>query len=93
MQDHTTGMARHFREFLRAKLTNWCKENFKDDGTPYNIYKDGLRIYTTINSKMQLYAEEALVEHLGLDLQPAVAETGTDSGRGYSDSPGIGCRA
>lgn len=83
MQDHTTGMARHFREFLRTKLTKWCKENFKDDGTPYNLYKDGLRIYTTINSKMQQYAEEAMAEHLGLDLQPSFFR----HWKGYSNAP------
>ncbi|WP_218972230.1 penicillin-binding protein 1A [Labilibaculum filiforme] len=49
----------------------WCNKNVKADGTPYNIYKDGLKIYTTIDSRMQKYAEEAVVEHLGLDLQKA----------------------
>ncbi len=48
----------------------WCNKNLKADGTPYNLYKDGLHIYTTINSKMQRYAEEAVVEHLSKDLQP-----------------------
>jgi len=70
LQDHTSGLAKHFREFIRAKLTNWCRQNFKADGTPYNLYADGLRIYTTINSKMQTYAEEAVSEHLSLTLQP-----------------------
>ena len=49
----------------------WCNKNVKADGTPYNIYKDGLKIYTTLDSRMQRYAEEAVVEHLGLDLQKA----------------------
>ncbi|WP_372752340.1 penicillin-binding protein 1A [Labilibaculum sp.] len=49
----------------------WCNKNLKADGTAYNIYKDGLKIYTTIDSRMQKYAEEAVVEHLGLDLQKA----------------------
>ncbi len=47
----------------------WCNKNLKADGTPYNLYKDGLRIYTTINSKMQKYAEEAVTEHLSKELQ------------------------
>jgi len=47
----------------------WCSKNLKADGTQYNLYKDGLRIYTTINSKMQRYAEEAVTEHLGNELQ------------------------
>lgn len=50
-------------------LFGWCNKNLKADGTPYNIFKDGLRIYTTINSKMQLYAEEAVREHIGKELQ------------------------
>ena len=50
-------------------LYGWCNKHLKADGTPYNIYKDGLRIYTTINSRMQRYAEEAVSEHLGGELQ------------------------
>ena len=48
----------------------WCNKNFKADGTPYDLYKDGLKIFTTIDSRMQQYAEEAVVEHLSTDLQP-----------------------
>lgn len=51
-------------------LFGWCNKNTKPDGTPYNIYEDGLRIYTTIDSRMQRYAEEAMQEHLGKNLQP-----------------------
>lgn len=50
-------------------LYGWLNKNKKPDGTKYNLDKDGLRIYTTINSKMQRYAEEAVVEHLSKDLQ------------------------
>ena len=70
-QDHTTGMAKHFRELIRQKMHVWCKQHQKADGTNYDLYRDGLRIYTTIDSRMQYYAEEAMAEHLGLDLQPA----------------------
>ncbi|MDR2791358.1 MAG: transglycosylase domain-containing protein [Tannerellaceae bacterium] len=52
-------------------LFGWCNKNFKSDGRPYNLYTDGLRIYTTIDSRMQRYAEEALREHIGATLQPA----------------------
>ncbi|MFO7938571.1 MAG: transglycosylase domain-containing protein [Bacteroidales bacterium] len=52
-------------------LFGWCKKHTKPDGTHYNLYSDGLRIYTTLNAKMQQYAEEAVKEHLGEDLQPA----------------------
>lgn len=51
-------------------LYGWINKNIKPDGTKYNIYKDGLKIYTTLDSRMQRYAEEAMTEHLGLDLQP-----------------------
>ena len=49
----------------------WLNKNFKSDGSTYDLDKDGLRIYTTINYKMQRYAEEAIAEHLGKDLQKA----------------------
>ncbi len=53
------------------QLYGWVNKNPKNKaGNTYNIYKDGLRIYTTINSKMQLYAEESVVEHLSKDIQP-----------------------
>lgn len=63
-EDHTAGIATYFRESLRLELIKWCKEHVKSDGTPYNLYRDGLRIYTTIDSRMQRYAEEAVKEHL-----------------------------
>ena len=71
--DHNAGQATYFREFLRQELSKWCKEHTKADGTPYNLYRDGLRIYTTINSVMQTYAEEAVTEHLS-DLQKSFNE-------------------
>jgi penicillin-binding protein 1A len=73
-QDHITGHATYFREFLRGKLKIWCNEHTKPDGTPYDLYKDGLKIYTTLNSKLQKYAEEAVIEHLSQDLQPTFFE-------------------
>ena len=51
-------------------LYGWCEKNRKADGSKYNIYTDGLKIYTTIDSRMQRYAEEAVREHLGGYLQP-----------------------
>ncbi|NVN93889.1 MAG: transglycosylase domain-containing protein [Bacteroidetes bacterium] len=71
MQDHSAGIGTYFREYLRQYLNEWCTKHKKQDGTPYNLYKDGLKIYTTINYKMQKYAEEAVAEHLGKELQPA----------------------
>lgn len=52
-------------------LYGWCNKNFKKDGSPYNVYSDGLKVYTTINSRMQRYAEEAVYQHVALNLQPA----------------------
>lgn len=51
-------------------LYGWVEKNPKPDGTKYNIYTDGLRIYTSIDSRMQKYAEEAVIDHLKNTLQP-----------------------
>lgn len=51
-------------------LYGWCKKNLKVDGSHYDLYSDGLKIYTTLDSRMQKYAEEAVKEHLSKDLQP-----------------------
>jgi len=56
-------------------LYGWCNKNRKPDGSSYNLFSDGLRIYTTVNSKMQQYAEDALEEHIALDLQPTFQRT------------------
>ncbi len=65
MEDHNYGLATYFREELRGEMIRWCKEHINNaTGRPYNLYTDGIRIYTTINSKMQRYAEEAMGEHL-----------------------------
>ena len=62
--DHNQGSATYFREYVRQEVTAWCKENKKADGETYDIYRDGLKIYTTIDSRMQAYAEAAVKEHL-----------------------------
>lgn len=81
--DHNTGQATYFREFLRGELTEWAKTHTKANGQPYNIYKDGLKIYTTIDSRMQRYAEEAVREHMGNDLQPSFYK----HWKGYTNAP------
>jgi len=58
-------------EWSNNPLYGWCRKNKKPDGSNYNLYRDGLKIYTTINSKMQKYAEEAMTEHLSKTIQPA----------------------
>lgn len=54
------GLAPYFREHVKAQLMEWCKRHKKPDGTPYNLYTDGLKIYTTIDSRLQRYAEQAV---------------------------------
>ncbi len=58
-------------QWANSELYGWLNKNKKADGSSYNLDRDGLRIYTTINYRMQKYAEEAVVEHLSKDLQPA----------------------
>lgn len=62
--NHHLGPAPYFREHIRQELTEWCKTHFKADGTPYNLYQDGLKIYTTLDSRLQRYAEEATAAHM-----------------------------
>lgn len=57
---HNEGLAPYFREHLRLTLLDWAKNNPKKDGNHYNIYTDGLKIYTTINADLQKYAEQAM---------------------------------
>lgn len=63
--DESVGIAPYFRSVLVDKLKEWCKNNTNiKTGENYDLYRDGLKIYTTINSKMQAYAEEAVVQHM-----------------------------
>lgn len=74
---HIDGQAQYFREILKKEMKKLLNEkdakgNYvysKPDGSKYNLYKDGIKIYTTINSKLQTYAEYAVAEHLGKELQ------------------------
>ena len=63
-QSHRQGLATYFRSYLRGFMKDWTDNNLKADGSKYNLYSDGLKIYTTINSKMQKYAEESVTEHM-----------------------------
>ncbi len=60
------------KEYENNPIYGWCHKNRKADGTPYNIYRDGLKIYTTINSRMQAYAEQAVQRQLEKVIQPAM---------------------
>ena len=62
--DHNTGLATYLREQIKMELKDWANDNLKPDGSKYDIYKDGLKIHTTINAKMQEHAEAAVKEHL-----------------------------
>ncbi len=57
--------------WITDPLYGWCNKNFKKDGSSYNVYSDGLRVFTTIDSRMQRYAEEAVYQHVARFLQPA----------------------
>jgi penicillin-binding protein 1A len=65
-ESHREGTATYFREYLRAFMKDWTKDkkNRKPDGSNYNINSDGLKVYTTIDSRMQLYAEDAVAKHM-----------------------------
>ena len=63
-QSHREGLATYFRAYLQDFMKDWTKENSKEDGSKYNLYLDGLKIYTTINHEMQGYAEESVKAHM-----------------------------
>ena len=63
-EGHSQGVATYFREHLRQELEEILEDYQKPDGSPYNLYTDGLKIYTTLNSRMQQHAEDAVREHM-----------------------------
>jgi penicillin-binding protein 1A len=63
-EEHSDGIATYFRMYLRDFLKDWADNNPKADGSKYNIYLDGLKVYTTIDSRMQKYAEDAVGQHM-----------------------------
>ena len=71
--DENNGLGPYFRMNLGEFMKKWCKEHKKNNGDSYNLYRDGLRIYTTINPRMQMYAEEAVARHMSY-LQKAFNE-------------------
>lgn len=64
VQNQNQGLATYFREIVKADLIKWTKETLKSDGSAYDLFGDGLKIYVTIDSRMQRYAEEAVQEHM-----------------------------
>ena len=63
-ESHNDGLATYFREHLRKVMKNWVKKNPKPNGDQYNINRDGLKIFVTLDSRMQQYAQEAVQEHM-----------------------------
>jgi len=63
-QSHRDGIATYFRGYLTEFMKDWIKNNPKADGTKYSLYNDGLKIYTTLDSRMQQYAEDAVQQHM-----------------------------
>lgn len=61
---HHSGLAPYFREQIREQLLAWCKSHYKENGEPYNLFTDGLKIYTTVHSTLQRYAEVAVKEKM-----------------------------
>ena len=84
-QSHRRGLATYFRSYLRGFMKNWTNNNFKKDGSSYNLYVDGLKIYTTINSKMQQYAEESVIEHMKNLQKEFFTQNDTVSSAPFSD--------
>ena len=64
LEGHSDGTATYFREYVREFMRKWMKENPKSNGDSYNIYRDGLKIYVTLDSRLQKNAEEAMSEHM-----------------------------
>lgn len=71
--DENTGLAPYFRDVLRDEMKKWCADHKKNNGKPFNLYMDGLKIYTTINPRMQMYAEEAVAKNVSA-LQQSYAQ-------------------
>lgn len=102
IENHNTGPAPYFRETLRDWMKEWLAAYNKENGTDYDLYTDGLRIYTTIDSRMQSYAEQAAEEHMkdqqtkffnhfkALKMDPWVVK---GKGGGYAPDPGFEKRA
>src|SRR5574344_2338742 len=84
-QSHDEGIATYFREYVRNYLKEWGKTHKKQNGEPYDVHRDGLRIYTTIEYRMQRYAEEAVKEHFKTLQKQFFAHT-----KGYASAPFTG---
>ena len=88
--DENNGVAPYFRDILRGDLRKWCKEHVNPaTGKPYNLFQDGLKIYTTIDPKMQAYADEAVNMQMPVLQQMLDAQHGIRSGAVWTDHNNI----
>jgi penicillin-binding protein 1A len=88
--DENNGLAPYFRDVIRDELRKWCKEHKNPaTGEAYNLYEDGLKIYTTINPRMQIYAEEAMTKQLPLLQKAMSAQASIRKGTVWDDHPNI----
>lgn len=87
--DENNGYAPYFREVLRDEVKNALKELEKPDGGKYDIYKDGLKIYTTINPRMQEYAEEAVASHMPTLQKALLAQPKLKSGNIWKEHDNV----
>lgn len=87
--DETAGLAPYFRMVLGEEMKKWCKDHKKSDGEEYNLYSDGLKIYTTINPRMQLYAEEAVAKHMAYMQQILNSQSNIKNGTVWKDHENV----
>ncbi|WP_207511285.1 penicillin-binding protein 1A [Longitalea luteola] len=88
--NENTGLAPYFRGVLGEELKKWCKEHENPaTGKPYNLYKDGLKIYTTINPRMQQYAEEAVAKHISKMQKILVAQKNIKNGAVWKEHENV----
>lgn len=87
--DENTGYAPYFREVLKGEVQSALKDLKNSDGDPYNIYDDGLKIYTSINPRMQEYAEEAVAQQMPALQKALNAQNNIKSGKVWKDHENV----
>jgi penicillin-binding protein 1A len=88
--DENNGLAPYFRDVIRDELKRWCKTHKNPaTGDPYSLYEDGLRVYTTINPRMQLYAEEAVAKQMPVLQRALSAQSSLRKGAIWKDHQNI----
>jgi len=88
--DEVTGLAPYFRMELGEEMKKWCEDHVNPStGKPYDLYRDGLKIYTTINPRMQLYAEEAVAKHMSYMQKILNAQSNIKSGSVWKEHQNV----